>query len=104
MQWGSNWFGEDVSGLTRSSATAPIDQIETHGALVKAPGGARNCYEGHYAWIQNPIVTNWSSSADSGWGPFRSGAHNCWVMATGHYYIYNGQRYNVTVPDYTKRF
>jgi hypothetical protein len=104
MHWGSNIFGEDVKGLTSSATNAIIDQIHTHGALVQHPdANAQSCYEGEVDWA--PDITNdWLNSASSGWGPQFSGFHDCWLMATGHYYIYNSVRTDVTGPDITKRF
>lgn len=104
MQWGSNIFGEDVSGLTRSSTNVAISEIHTHGALVQhGDSNAPNCYEGDVKW--SPSITNFNTNlADSGWGPFFSGFHDCWVMATGHYYIHNLNRTDVVGPDISKRF
>jgi hypothetical protein len=104
MQWGSNPFGEDVSGLTQSSTSAVITTIHAHGALVQHPdANAQNCYEGEQKWT--PSITNSSNAfAGSGWGPYFSGFHDCWVMATGHYYVYNGVRTDVYEPDIIKRF
>lgn len=104
MQWGANPFGEDVSGLTRSSTNVVIDTVHTHGALVQhGNADASNCYEGDIRWTPD-IKNNWTTLADSGWGPFFSGFHDCWVMATGHFYIYNSVRTDVTGPDVIKRF
>jgi hypothetical protein len=104
MQFGSNPFGEDVKGLTSSTTNAVIDEIHTHGALVQhGDANAQNCYEGEIDWA--PSITNyWLTSANSGWGPQFSGFHDCWVMATGHYYIYNSVRTDVVGPDIIRRF
>jgi len=104
MQFGSNFFGEDVKGLTSSTTNAVIDTVHTHGALVQHPdSGAQNCYEGNVDWAPD-ITLNSTTTASSGWGPQFSGAHDCWVMATGHYYIYNSVRTDVTGPDIIRRF
>ncbi len=102
MQWRQGIFFEDVQGLTQSVATATIDQIETHGSLVK--GTSSDCYFGDNVWIQPSIIQNNSAYVDSGWSPFFTGSHNCWVMATGHYFIYLGSKTDVSGPDIVKQF
>lgn len=105
MQWRHGVFFHDVSGLTRSETSSPIDEIETHGALVRSGAGVP-CYEGDQVWIQPSIINQNSSLADSGWSPFSTGRNGstCWVVATGHYYIYLGTRTDVAPVDIVKRF
>lgn len=84
-----------------------MDQIETHGALIRGSSSG-NCYAGEQKWAPS-IVNNNSSSADSGWGP-SGGSQDfkvsglCWLMASGHYYIFNGVETDVTGPDTRQDF
>lgn len=104
MQWGASPFGEDVRGLTRSYTTSAIGTVHTHGALVQhGDANASNCYEGDLRWTPD-ITLNNTQEANSGWGSWFAGFHDCWVMATGHYYIRNGVRTDIWGPDIIKKF
>lgn len=106
MQYGSSWLGEDVRGWARSYATAPIQEIHVHAALVQhGDSNAQNCYEGSVVW-DGPDVTQYSDDeVISGWSPWYSGFHDCWVVASGHYYIHNGVRTDVNEQnDIIRRF
>lgn len=104
MQWGASWSGEDVQGRTASQTNVSIDEINASGSLIQhGDANAQNCYAGTVVW---PIsYTRFSTYvADTGWGPIYRGFHDCWVMATSHYYIVSGARTDISGPDYLRRF
>jgi hypothetical protein len=62
MQWRQSlFFGmfEDVQGLTQSYTNATIDEVEAHGALIKAYDSS-NCYFGDNLWT--PAIRTYNST------------------------------------------
>jgi hypothetical protein len=109
LQWQESCCLRWVWGITTSQTTATIDQIETHGALIRGSSSPySNCYEGEQKWTPS-IINNNTSIADSGWGP-DGGSQDfkvsglCWLMTSGHYYVFGGARTDVFGPDTRQDF
>jgi len=102
LQWREGVFLVDSSGLTESLTSSAIDQLETHGALIHSYSSG-NCYDGDYLYIVPSTHAYNSTVDDPGWTPFQTSTRtNCIMMATGHFYIYNGNRTDVSGPDVSK--
>jgi hypothetical protein len=106
LQWQMSCCLRWVWGLTKSETSTSIQEIEAHGALLsetRTGNPPPPCYEGNQHWTPSLVRYN-TYIADSGWGP-SGGAQTgrwdqrCYIMATGHYYIYNDFRTDVNPVD-----
>jgi hypothetical protein len=103
LQWRVGFPFHDVQGVTISSTSSSISEMETHGVLLKGPWG-NSCYEVEITWIQNSLVVYNQPLVSSGWGPWKTGTNwtQCWRMETGHYFINLGSRTDMYGPGALK--
>ncbi len=102
LQYREGVFYVDVSGMNESSTSANIDELETHGALVHSESSS-DCYYGEIMYIF-PSKYNYNASDVSyDWSPFQTRTKtNCFTQTSGHFYVYNGARTDVSEPDVFK--
>jgi hypothetical protein len=99
LQWRTGVWLVDASGLTESTTSSAIQELETHGALIHSSSPS-DCYFGDYLYIVPSTYVYNGDNDNPGWTPFQTTQKtNCITMTSGHYLIYTGVRTDVSGPD-----